>query len=256
MKTKPNDPCPCLSGKKFKKCCRGWIMKDIEKEAPEIFRKHQITAKAMLNQFAENYTKICDWPVLLTNNTHIKTVYDVAAYMPVAIHPIHYIHGLATTYAVHKPGPYPPYDPKFKQFKLTENEVEVEGVDVSVSSNRNIDEPHLGHLIPYSQYDGNVMRYHAGMYAVIYISTRRIAHGELIKYGPRDAYAAAKFASNPFHEHFKTHVTEIVDRFKILQRMSETFSDVEKTQFGKYAKALQQLENAKKEHGVEMQKKN
>ena len=252
MKTKPNDPCPCFSGKKFKKCCRSWIMRDIAKEAPEIFRKHQTTAKAMLNQFAENHKKVCDWPLLSNNNSHIKTIHDIDAYTPVAIHPIHYIHGLATTYAVHKPGPYPPYDQKYKQFKLTENEVQVEGVDVSVSSNPNIDETHLGHLIPYSQCDGNVMRYHVGMYAVIYISTRCIVQGELIKCGPRDANAAVKFASNPFHGKFKKHVTEIVDRFKVLQRMSETFSDVEKAKFGKYAETLQQLENAKKE----MQKKN
>ena len=230
-------------------------MKDIEKEAPEIFRKHQITAKAMLNQFAENYTKICEWPVLMTNNTHIKTVYDVAAYMPVAIHPIHYIHGLATTYAVHKPGPYPPYDPKFKQFKLTENKVEVEGVDVSVSSNPNIDEPHLGHLIPYSQYDGNVMRYHVGMYAVIYISTRYIVHGELIKCGPHYAYTVANFASNPFHAKFKEHVTEVIGRFKVLQQMADTLSNVDKAKLGRYAESSQKLENAKKEM-QEMQKKN
>ena len=246
MKTKPNDLCPCLSGKKFKKCCRSWIMKDIEREAPEIFRKHQTTAKAMLNQFAENHTQICDWPVLVNNNSYIKTVHDIAAYTPVAIHPIHYIHGLATTYAVHKDGPYPPYDPKYKQFTLTENVVEVEGVNVSVSSNPNIDHIHLGHLIPYSQYDSNVMRYHVGMYAVIYLSTRRIVHGELIKYGPHDAYTVSKFAPHPFHGQFKERVTEIVDRFQVLQRMAETLSDVEKVKFGKYASALQQLENAKK----------
>lgn len=256
MKTKPNDPCPCFSGKKFKKCCRGWIMKDIAKEAPETFRKHQITAKAMLNQFAGNHEKVCKWPVLFNQNSYVKTVHDIAAYTPVAIHPIHYIHGLATTYPVHQDGPYPPYDPKFGQFKLTENQVEVEGVDVSVSSNPNIIEKNQwGHLIPHSQYDGNVMRYHVGMYAVIYISTRYIVHGELIKCGPHYAYTVANFASNPFHAKFKEHVTEVIGRFKVLQQMADTLSNVDKAKLGRYAESSQKLENAKKEM-QEMQKKN
>ena len=222
-------------------------MRDIAKEAPDAFRKHQITAKAMLNQFAEKYKKVCEWPVLVNKTPYIKTVHDITAYTPVAVHPIHYIHGLATTYAVHKDGPYPPCDPSCERFQLTENEVEIEGVEVSVSSNPNIAETHLGHLIPYSQYDGNVMRYHVGMYAVIYISTRRIVHGELIKCGPQDAYTVTKFASHPFHANFKEHVSEIVDRFKVLQRMAETFSDVEKVKFGKYAETLQKLETLKKQ---------
>ena len=248
MKTRPNDPCPCFSGKKFKKCCRTWIQQDIQKEAPAELAKHQIDVKCMLRKFEESWHT---WPKLYCTDLKFTCAKDIPPFTPVTIFPIHYIHGLAKIYAVHPDGPYSPYCSSYPTFKLVNNlqDIQVPGVSISVSSNKKIIHPNqYGHVLPVSE-TGNVVMYHLGMYCCICISIRTINANQVIERrltSPSTCYHF-KTRGATFIEKHHNNVVEVIRRFKIIRDLTKNCSEKDKAEWRQCADKMQDLQTITKE---------
>ena len=79
FKIKPNEPCPCQSGRKYKKCCRKKVIRDLKKTEPIRMFEHARICKGMY----DNFLPVVSKHIVKQN----KQPYSLIAY-----HPVHCIH--------------------------------------------------------------------------------------------------------------------------------------------------------------------
>ena len=215
LKIKPNEPCPCQSGRKYKKCCRKKVIRDLKKTEPIRMFEHARICKGMYDNFLPMVSKH-----IVKQN---KQPYSLIAY-----HPVHCIHFTA--------------DKKYKLSNLHEvgqkailldensNETDFEGRHVSISGKQPVN----------YEYNGNCVRYHLGMYAVIYFNIREMADSEPISLamdilpGMIDTF---KQKNSAFMEDFEQYYQTML-RFEILVKQSKYMSDEQKRSFSKLAEEL------------------
>jgi len=182
VKIKVNDPCPCMSGKKYKKCCR--TMVQTQEKAPDTFVKHAKFSVIVHNNFIKTCMNSLHLPPF---NNDLIAPHKINAYSAVAIHPLHFLHSrnLNRSYAV-TPQARALDANECVRIPLLENTdyIGLHEDELSIAAHPTLTNQ-FGHFIG-PEPTGNVIRHHFGFYAVVYISNRDIAKGEKISFSTGD----------------------------------------------------------------------
>ena len=232
IKVNPNDRCPCGSQKKYKKCCRSIVQKQLKKKAPDKFLNQARLSGVIYHNFLESCQKSIVWPILAEN---MVATHKIQAYSPVAIHPVHFIHSknLNRSYAV-TPVAQPLNVDESQKVPIIENNdyISLHEDEISISAHPSLTDQR-GHLIP-ENLNGNVIRHHFGFYSVVYISTRDIEQGEPIIFEKVVQKIVQKVVQNfgQLHPDFMqahSKFTEVTKRLQLLFDASKNFTEEDKT---------------------------
>ena len=233
LKVGRNEKCPCGSGKKFKRCCKGVVevkdMKEPAKLAGQLF--NQWIEKDIAHSF-------CKWPQLRSaGGTNIISDEDIPPWTPVTIYPVHYVGVNGILYPANleamrfKPG---------RAITLTEN---VEDVAVQIGASPKIMREHqFGHVVVENDHP-NVFLYHAGMYSLMYVSHKFIPKGTIIVGGPTCTTFREDFEKNNSEvlASIEYHYLECIRRFLVMYTASDSWSEEHNTVLKEIYKKLSDI---------------
>jgi hypothetical protein len=234
LKVGRNEKCPCGSGKKFKKCCRNYVvehMKNKEKDQQIGYKDHVAVAGHVYNHLLEMDTQnnIFNWAKCIYRNGRVIAAENIQPYTLVEIHPIHFLvkddEFYPCTKLVGTEGITSP-------IALDTNSKFTDYIDetVQIASSKEIQlENQCGHLLPESD-TGSVVRYHFGMYALFYISNRFVQMGETIEWTAREWRPVVERYIKGHREtmkNFNEHYTQSVNHFTHIQSASKNWSEEE-----------------------------
>lgn len=213
------------------------------------FGDHAAIAGHVYNHLVETDTakNIFDWAKTVYANNCVFAAENIQPFTLVEIHPIHFL--------VKDEIQYPCNDEvrhhsAIAPVKLNTNATftNYSGETVSIAASSKVRcKNQCGHLIQTSD-NGNVVRYHFGMYALFYISNRLIQVGERLSYQPHE-FAPVVNCYVKGHrqamDHFNEYYVKAVEHFSTIRDSSQYWDNAKKKEMQKLYDKINEARTSK-----------